>query len=136
MIGLQGYGNSSDEEDFVEKPEVKRESDPISPKDVHSHSTHSTHSTNNINNSSGDRADGNPPAICSDASRLTNQLPMLNEKDVKVGDEDTIRQYLAAQRDRSFDLQQDIRNKKDFGNPILLTKVVEYFNIQERGSNL
>ena len=61
---------------------------------------------------------------------------MLNEKDVKVGDEDTIRQYLAAQRDRSFDLQQDIRNKKDFGNPILLTKVVEYFNIQERGSNL
>jgi len=44
-------------------------------------------------------------------------------------------QYLDAQRQFSFDLTESIQSKKDFGNPEILTKVVDHFKIFEYGSN-
>ena len=120
MIGLQGYGDDSSDEDVVETKSEQK-------KDLPEAATASGSDT---------AQDQHADALRSDPSRLTNRLPALSAAGVKEEDEQTIRQYLAAQRGpQSFDLSEDIRSKKDFGNPVLLTKVVEYFHIQERGSN-
>ncbi len=74
-------------------------------------------------------------AKCADPSRLTNKLPELCSNGVGAEDEEAIRRYLDAQKSGNFNLSQEVRSKQDFGNPDLLTKVVDYFEIEERGSN-
>lgn len=48
---------------------------------------------------------------------------------------ETIHRYLEAKRLHEFDLSDNIKSNKEFGNPSILTKVVKHYDIDEIGSN-
>lgn len=64
-----------------------------------------------------------------------SELPPLRNDNVSAETLTRVGQYLEAKSQYNFDLTQSIQSKKDFGNPQILTKVVEYFHIDEIGSN-
>lgn len=48
---------------------------------------------------------------------------------------ETINRYLEAKSLHEFDLSENIKSNKEFGNPYILTKVVKHYAIDEIGSN-
>lgn len=47
---------------------------------------------------------------------------------------DRMKDYIEKKEDEGFDLTASIRSKKIFGNPYILSSVVQHFGIQEYGS--
>lgn len=64
-----------------------------------------------------------------------SELPQVRSDGVSAETLARLGQYLEAQRQYNFDLTDSIQRKKDFGNPHILTKVVDFFHIDELGSN-
>ena len=64
-----------------------------------------------------------------------SELPQVRSDGVSAETLARLGQYLEAQRQYNFDLTDSIQRKKDFGNPHILTKVVNFFQIDELGSN-
>lgn len=66
---------------------------------------------------------------------VLDELPPKSEKQPDPEVLEKIHQYLEAKKLHGFDLAQNIKTHKDFGNPYILTKIVEHFQIDEIGSN-
>ena len=64
-----------------------------------------------------------------------SELPPVRNEGVSAETLARLGQYLEAQQQHNFDLTESIQRKKDFGNPHILTKVVDFFHIDELGSN-
>ena len=78
----------------------------------------------------------------------TKQLPFVNTTESSVGQailgdqysldtkvnsetEETVKYYLRLKRESGFDLTDNIRSNKNFGNPYIFSQVAEHFDIDE-----
>ena len=77
------------------------------------------------------------PAAAPAAAALPflSELPDVRTDGVSAETLTRVGQYLEAQSHYNFDLTDSIKRKRDFGNPHILTKVCQFFEIDELGSN-
>ena len=78
-----------------------------------------------------------PAAAAAAAAALPflSELPDVRTDGVSAETLTRVGQYLEALSHYNFDLTDSIKRKRDFGNPHILTKVCQFFEIDELGSN-
>mmetsp|Transcript_22429 Transcript_22429/g.32712 ORF Transcript_22429/g.32712 Transcript_22429/m.32712 type:complete len:193 (+) Transcript_22429:42-620(+) len=115
-LGLINYDTDSDNESTVEtdNPQQQQQSDQLQEvKHNHIAALDNTHNTRSdtIDSVSNDTVTCDPETV------------------------DKIRHYISLKEKNNFSLTESIRSKKDFGNPYILQKVVDFYHIDQYGSN-
>eukprot|EP01036_Dinobryon_divergens_P024415 gene24414-32863_t len=139
---LLDYGSDSDEniaDPLPIKNSASSESDKIMHEDENSSTTENVLLESISENTLAIVESTPPPEIPDDTKsnplRFVNEIPSPVKVKVNQYLIDTINSQLEAKRKQGFDLTEKIRSNKDFHNPYILKKVVEFFAIDEIGSN-
>ncbi|CAM9972175.1 unnamed protein product, partial [Heterosigma akashiwo] len=63
------------------------------------------------------------------------QLPEEPTEECKPELQQRVTEYLTLAREKGYDLTDNLKKKKEFGNPQILQKVVDFFGIDDISSN-